>query len=56
MSYGPTFPSMTYAISFAKRLIEAFLTGFGLATATHFFIFPLSSRTVVFKEMTGYLM
>jgi hypothetical protein len=56
MSYGPTFPSMTYAISFTQRLIEAFLTGFGLATATHFFIFPLSSRTVVFKEMTGYLM
>lgn len=56
MSYGPTFPSMTYAISFSKRLIEAFFTGFGLATATHFFIFPLSSRTVIFKEMTGYLM
>jgi len=56
MSYGPTFPSMTYAISFTQRLIEAFLTGFGLATATHFFIFPVSSRMVVFKEMTGYLM
>lgn len=56
MTYGPTFPNMTYAISFTERLIEAFLTGFGLATATHFFIFPLSSRTVVFKEMTGYLM
>jgi hypothetical protein len=56
MSYGPTFPSMTYAISFAERLIEAFFTGFALATAVHFFIFPLSSRTVVFKEMTGYIM
>jgi len=56
MSYGPTFPTMTYCISFMQRLIEAFLTGFGLSTAVHFFIFPLSSRMVVFKEMTGYLM
>ena len=56
MSYGPTFPTMTYCISFMKRLIEAFLTGFGLSTAVHFVIFPLSSRMVVFKEMTGYLM
>jgi hypothetical protein len=56
MSYGPTFPTMTYCISFMERLIEAFLTGFGLSTAVHFVIFPLSSRMVVFKEMTGYLM
>lgn len=56
MSYGPTFPTMTYCISFMQRLIEAFLTGFGLATAVHFFVFPVSSRTVVFKEMTGYIM
>lgn len=56
MSYGPTFPTMTYCISFMKRLIEAFLTGFALATAVHFIVFPVSSRTVVFKEMTGYIM
>lgn len=56
MSYGPTFPNMTYSTSFMKRLIEAFLTGFGLATGVHFLVFPVSSRTVVFKEMTGYLM
>ena len=56
MSYGPTFPTMTYCISFMERLIEAFLTGFALSTGVHFVIFPLSSRMVVFKEMTGYLM
>lgn len=56
MSYGPTFPNMAYSISFVERLIEAFLTGFGIATGVHFVIFPVSSRTVVFKEMTGYLM
>lgn len=56
MSYGPTFPNMTYSISFMERLIEAFLTGFALATGVHFVIFPVSSRMVVFKEMTGYMM
>lgn len=56
MSYGPTFPTMTYCISFMTRLIEAFLTGFALSTGVHFVIFPVSSRMVVFKEITGYLM
>lgn len=55
MSYGPTFPTMAYATSFMQRLLEGFLTGFGLATGVHFLFLPLSSRTVVFKEMTGYL-
>ncbi|KAL1620009.1 hypothetical protein SLS56_009822 [Neofusicoccum ribis] len=41
--YSPQFSTMTQAISFAKRLLEVFLTGFGLATG------------VVFKEMTGYI-
>lgn len=54
--YGVLFPDMAYALSFMKRLLEAFLTGFGIATGVHFIIFPTSSRKVVFKEMTGYLM
>lgn len=56
MTYGTEFPTMAYSISFMKRLMEGFLSGFGLATGVHFFVFPTSSRTVVFKEMTGYLM
>ncbi len=55
LTYGTQFPDMSYAISFMKRLLEAFLTGFALATAAHFFIFPFSSRMVVFKELTGYI-
>jgi len=31
-------------------------TGFAIATGTNLFIFPVSSRLVVFKEMTGYIM
>ncbi|KAK5676191.1 hypothetical protein LTS10_011003 [Elasticomyces elasticus] len=55
-TYGVEFPNMVAAISFMRRLLEAFLTGFALATATNLLIFPVSSRKVVFKEMTGYLM
>jgi len=50
------FPNMAAAISFMQKLLEAFLTGFALATGTNLFIFPTSARSVVFKEMTGYLM
>lgn len=46
---------MSYATSFMRRLIEAFLTGFGIATGVSFLIFPLSSRKVIFKELSGYL-
>lgn len=55
LTYGVNFPDMSYAIGFMERLLEAFLTGFALATAVAFFVFPISSRMVVFKEMTGYL-
>lgn len=56
MTYGVAFPTMTYAISFMVRLLEAFLTGFGIAAGVSFFVLPTSSRMVVSKEMTGYLM
>ena len=55
MTYAVMFPTMTVAIGFMETLITAFMAGFGLATAVHFVIFPLSSRTVVFKEMAAYL-
>lgn len=35
LSYGVKFPTMAYAESFMQRLIEAFLTGFGIATGVH---------------------
>lgn len=55
LTYGTQFPTMTYAISFMKRLLEGFLTGFGLATGVSLIVVPVSSRKVVFKEMSGYL-
>lgn len=55
MTYGPEFPTMAYVESFVRRLLIAFMTGFALATGVHLFVFPVSSRTVVFKEITGCL-
>lgn len=55
LTYSVMFPTMPSVISFMGRLLEAFLTGFALATATHFLVFPTSSRKVVFKMMGGYL-
>ena len=53
--YGPQFTSMASAISFMTRMLKACLTGLALATVTSFIVFPLSTRTVVFKEMAGYI-
>ena len=38
-----------------KRLLEAFLTGFAIAAGVNLFVFPVTSRTVVFKEAAGYI-
>lgn len=54
-TYAPQFATMAQGIAFAKRLLEAFLTGFGIATAVSFCVFPLTSRTVVFKTSAGYI-
>ena len=55
LSYGVMFPNMTAAVGFMQSLLEAFLTGFALATGVHIFVFPTSSRKIVFLEMAGYL-
>ncbi|EME87691.1 uncharacterized protein MYCFIDRAFT_169467 [Pseudocercospora fijiensis CIRAD86] len=55
MTYGTQFLTVTYAISFMERLLEAFLMGFALATGVSLFVIPMSCRTVVFKQMAGYL-
>ncbi|KAI7539883.1 hypothetical protein KC331_g9478 [Hortaea werneckii] len=55
MVYAPQFSSMALAQSFAQRLLEAFLTGFAISTACSLIVFPLTSRQVVFKDMSGYI-
>ena len=46
---------MAQGIAFTKRLLEAFLTGFAIASGVSFFIFPVTSRTIVFKTAAGYV-
>ena len=52
-TYAPQFATMAQGIAFGRRLFEAFLTGFAIAIAVSFFVFPLTSRMVVLRTTTG---
>lgn len=54
-TFAPQFATMTQGIAFVKELLEAFLSGFGIAAVVNLFIFPKSSRDVVFTEAAGYI-
>ena len=53
--YAPNFPTMVAGIAFAKRLMETFFTGFAIATGVSLFIFPVSVRTLLFKQSAGFI-
>lgn len=53
--YAPNFPTMTAGIAFAKSLMEAFFTGFAIATGVSLFVFPVSSRMPFFKQLAGFI-
>ncbi|PLB49083.1 MFS transporter [Aspergillus steynii IBT 23096] len=53
--YAPRLPTMAASISMVKKLLEACLTGLAFSTGTCLFVFPMTSRKVVFKEMAGYI-
>ena len=59
ISFGKTLISTYVFISdlknAVKRLLEAFLTGFAIAVGVNLFVFPVTSRTVVFKEAAQYI-
>lgn len=46
---------MAQGTAFTKGLLEAFLTGFAIASGVSFLVFPLTTRTVVFKTAAGYI-
>lgn len=52
---GILFRTVPQCLVFIQRLLEAFMTGFALATGVSLFIIPISCRTVVLKEVTGYI-
>ena len=54
-TYAPRIPTMAVASSLVKRMLSGFLTGLAITTGTSLFIFPVTTRTVVFKEMAGYI-
>ena len=51
--YGVQFPNTHTALTFAKTLLIAFLSGFGIATATHFIVVPINARMPVFGALTS---
>ena len=53
--YAPNFPTMVAGIAFAERLMEAFFTGFAIATGVSLFIFPISVRMTFFKQSAGFI-
>ena len=54
-TYAPQFPTMKAGMSFVRRLLITFLTGFGLGTGVNLIIFPITSRTIVAKQFGGIL-
>ena len=51
--YAPVFPTMYAGIKFTEHLLEAFLTGFAIATGVSLLIFPTTVRMTFFKQSTG---
>ncbi|MCJ1283988.1 hypothetical protein MMC26_003319 [Xylographa opegraphella] len=54
-TYAPQFATMEQGIAFVKRLLEAFLAGFAIASLVNLIVFPQSSRDVVFREAGEYI-
>ncbi|CZS95803.1 uncharacterized protein RAG0_05328 [Rhynchosporium agropyri] len=54
-TYGPLFPTIGAGESLIVQLLEGFLTAFGISLGVNLFIIPVTSRTVIFKEQSGYI-
>jgi hypothetical protein len=52
---GFLFQTVPQCEAFIQRLLEAFLTGFAIATGVSLFILPVTSRKVAMKEVAGYI-
>lgn len=53
--YAPSFPNMSAGITFVERLLEAFMTGFAIASAVSLFVFPVTVRMIFFKQSAGFV-
>lgn len=54
-TFGPFFQAFDQAEALIKQLLNSFLTAFAICAAVSIIVFPVTSRTVVFGEMTGYI-
>lgn len=53
--YTPQFGTVAQGVTFVNHLLWTFLAGLAATVGTSFFIFPTTSRQVVFKQMAGYI-
>lgn len=54
-TFGPEFPTVARAEAFIAELLIGILIGLGLATGCSLFVFPISTRQIVAKQMAGVL-
>lgn len=54
-TYAPSIGTMDAAMGLVKKMLTGFLTGLAITTGTSLFIYPVTTRTVVFKEMAAYI-
>lgn len=54
-TFGPMFPTVSRALAFVRQLLIAIFLGFAIAIGCSLFVFPLSTRQVVVKQMAGVL-
>ncbi|EEP76334.1 predicted protein [Uncinocarpus reesii 1704] len=47
-------PTLSYGLTYVKLLLLAFLVGFAIATGVSLFIFPTTSRSMIFHQLRGY--
>lgn len=52
---GVLFTTVAQCESFVKRLLTAFLTAFAIAAGVSLFVIPVSCRTVMSKQVVGYI-
>ena len=54
MTYAPRFHTMQEGIGLVVELLEVFFIAFGVATGVSLLIFPVTTRTILFKKQTAY--
>lgn len=54
-TFGPEFPTVASAEAFVRQLIIAVFVGLAIGSACSLFVFPISTRQIVVKQMAGLL-